>query len=567
MGEKDGEERPDDGPGNFVEDLVREDIAAGRVPDGVKTRFPPEPNGYLHVGHAKSIVLNFGLAAEFGGTCNLRFDDTNPEAEDVEYVDSIKEDIRWLGYTWDAELYASDYFDKLYGWAVEMVKAGKAYVDSRGEDEIRETRGDFHKPGVDSPHRDRGVEENLELLTKMRAGELEEGAHVLRAKIDMKSKDLKLRDPLMYRIRKVRHHRTGDAWCIYPMYDWAHGQSDAIEGITHSVCTLEFQNHRGLYDWFLETIGADPAPKQIEFARLNLGYTVLSKRRLLQLVKDGHVRGWDDPRMPTLAGMRRRGYPPEALVAFCERVGVSKNDGVIDITLFEHTLREDLNARCPRYMGVVRPLKLVIENLDEGEVHEVDALFAPNDPSAGSRKVSLTREVWVDRADFLEEAPKKWHRLAPGKEVRLRYGCLVTVKDVVKDDAGEVVELRCTWDPGSLGGDAPDGRKVRGTIHWVSAERAIDAEVRLYDRLFTEENPMDVPEGGDFLDSLNADSLEIRADAKLESALAGKEPGTRVQLERVGYFCFDADGTEARPVLNRTIALRDSWAKIAKKLK
>ncbi len=554
----------DEGPGNFVAELVREDLAAGRVSE-VRTRFPPEPNGYLHVGHAKSIVLNFGLAAEFGGTCNLRFDDTNPEAEDVEYVDSIKEDIRWLGYSWDAELYASDYFEQLHAWAVQMIEAGKAYVDSRSIDEIRATRGDFHKPGVNSPYRDRTVDENLALFAQMRAGELEEGAHVLRAKIDMQSRDLKLRDPLMYRIRKVAHHRTGDAWCIYPMYDWAHGQSDAIEGITHSVCTLEFQNHRGLYDWFLKTVGADPAPKQIEFARLNLAYTVLSKRRLLQLVKEKHVRGWDDPRMPTIAGMRRRGYPPEALVKFCERVGVSKNDGIVDITLFEHTLREDLNARCPRYMGVIDPLKVVIENLEEGVVHEVDAPLSPDDASVGSRKVALTREVWVERDDFMEEAPKKWFRMAPGKEVRLRYGCLVTVKDVIKDDDGHVVELRCTWDPGSLGGDAPDGRKVRGTIHWVSAARAVEAEVRLYDRLFTVEDPMDVPEGGDFLDALNPDSLVLQKSAKLEAALAGHPAGTRVQLERIGYFCFDPDETEARPVLNRTIALRDSWAKIAKK--
>ncbi len=554
-------ERADDGPGNFVADLVREDLAAGRVAGQVTTRFPPEPNGYLHIGHAKSIVLNFGLAAEFGGACNLRFDDTNPAAEDIEYVHSIKEDVRWLGFEWAEERYTSDYFQQLYEWAVQLIREGKAYVDSRTEEEIRSTRGDFHSPGVNSPGRDRTVDENLALFEEMRGGAAAPGAHVLRAKIDMQSKDLKLRDPLLYRVLDAKHHRTGNDWRIYPMYDWAHGQSDAIEGITHSVCTLEFVNHHGLYDWFLEAIAADPAPQQIEFARLALSYTVLSKRRLLQLVEDGLVSGWDDPRMPTIAGMRRRGYPPEVLVSFCDRIGVAKSNSIVDVALLEHTLREDLNARCPRYMGVLDPLKVVIENLDEGTAHELDAPLSPDSEVHGTRKITLRREVWVERDDFMEEPIKKWRRLAPGKEVRLRYGCLITVKDIVKNDAGEVTELRCTWDPESLGGDAPDGRKVRGTIHWVCAEGAIDAEVRLYDRLFTAENPMDFEEGGSFLDHLNPESVELRSNAKLEPALGGLDVGTRVQFERLGYFCFDRDGSAEAPVLNRTIALRDSWAK------
>ena len=560
-------ERTDEGPGNFVDDVVRDDLAAGRHGGRLMTRFPPEPNGYLHIGHAKSIALNFGLAESHGGLCNLRFDDTNPETEETEYVESIEEDVRWLGFDWgDREYFASDYFEQLYAWAEQLVRDGQAYVDSQDEEAIRVGRGDFHRPGVDSPHRGRTPEENLALLRKMRAGELEEGAAVLRARIDMQSKDLKLRDPLMYRIRKVAHHRTGDAWCIYPMYDWAHGQSDAIEGVTHSICTLEFVNHHALYDWFHDALKLDPRPEQIEFARLNLSYTVLSKRRLQQLVQGGHVSGWDDPRMPSLAGMRRRGYTPEAIRAFCDRIGVSKRDGVVDVGLLEHALREDLNARCPRVMGVLNPLKVVIQNFEECRVEEIEAPFHPNEPSRGSRKVLLTRELYVERDDFMEEAPKKWFRLAPGREVRLRYGCLVTCDEVVKDEAGEVVELRCSWDPNSLGGDAPDGRRVRGTLHWVPAEQSLPARVRLYDRLFSVENPMDVPEGGSFLDHLNHASLEELTGCRLEPSLAGIEPGTRVQFERLGYFIADAvDSAPDAPIFNRTIGLKDSWAKIAKK--
>ena len=558
-------EREDEGPGNFVEDLVREDIAQGRYARPVTTRFPPEPNGYLHIGHAKSITLNFGLSKlQKGGKCNLRFDDTNPVTEDPEFVESIQADVRWIvgdEATFDV-YYASDYFEQLYEWAEQLVKKGLAYVDSRSEEVIRETRGDFHKPGVNSPFRERSVEENLDLLRRMRAGAFDDGAHVLRAKIDMQSPDIKLRDPLMYRIKKAHHYRLGDAWCIYPMYDWAHGQSDAIEGITHSVCSLEFVNHRALYDWFLKALELEQPPRQIEFGKLALTYTVLSKRRLKRLVDEGHVDGWDDPRMPTIAGMRRRGFTPEALRNFCERVGVSKNDGAVDISLLEFELREHLNETSPRVMAVLRPLKLTITNWPEGEIEHFELQNIPNDDAAGTRKVPFGRNLWVDHDDFLEEAPKKWWRLAPGKEVRLRGAALVTVNEVVKNAAGDVVELKCTWDPESRGGSAADGRKVRGTIHWVHADSAIDAEVRLYDRLFAAEDPY---EGGDFLAHLNASSRQIVSDCKVEPSLADAVAGTRVQFERTGYFVVDRDSKPGAPVFNRTIALKDSWAKIAKK--
>ena len=564
---KQGDARQDEGqPGNFVAEIVEADLARGATGGRLMTRFPPEPNGYLHIGHAKSIVLNFGLATLAPeGVCNLRFDDTNPETESTEYVESIQADVRWLGYDWGDRLYyASDYFPQLYAWAEKLVEKGLAYVDTRDEETIRATRGDFHTPGEDSPHRDRSVEENLKLLRAMKAGELEEGAAVLRAKIDMKSKDLKLRDPLMYRIKKVPHHRTGDEWCIYPMYDWAHGQSDAIEGVTHSVCTLEFINHHALYDWFLEALEIPEPPKQIEFGRLNLTYTVLSKRKLQQLVSEGHVAGWDDPRMPTLAGMRRRGFTPEAIVRFCERIGVSKNDGVVDVGLLEHELREHLNATSRRIMGVLDPIKLVLTNYPEDQEDWFELENIPKQPEAGTRKVPFSKVLWVERDDFMKEAPKKWWRLAPGKEVRLRGAALVTCDEVIEDAEGNVVELRCTWDPESRGGTPADGRKVRGTIHWVSAKHAVDAEVRLYDRLFAAENPSS-GEGG-FLDHLNPKSLEVREGCKLEATARGMAPGTRVQLERLGYFVVDADSTDAALVFNRTITLKDSWAKIAKKL-
>ncbi|RMH40188.1 MAG: glutamine--tRNA ligase/YqeY domain fusion protein [Deltaproteobacteria bacterium] len=550
-------------PSNFIRELIADELASGKI-DRIATRFPPEPNGYLHIGHAKSICLNFGLAEEFGGTCNLRFDDTNPLAEEQEYVDAIKRDIRWLGFDWgDREYYASDYFDQLYEWAVQLIREGKAYVDSQTPEQIRENRGNYYKPGVDSPYRNRSVEENLDLFERMKAGEFDEGTHVLRAKIDMQHKNLNLRDPLMYRIIKASHHRTGDRWCIYPMYDWAHGQSDQIEGITHSICTLEFQDHRPLYDWFLEALRLEPRPRQIEFARLNLSYTVLSKRRLLQLVKEGHVDGWDDPRMPTLSGLRRRGVPPAAIRALCERVGVAKRDGVVDVSLFEHAIREELNRTAPRVMAVLRPLRVVIDNFPDGEVEHFDAPLHPEDPSYGSRSVPFSRVLYVERDDFREDAPKKWHRLAPGREVRLRYACLLTCREVVKDAAGEVVELRCTWDPESRGGRSPDGRKVRGTLHWVSAAHAVDAEVRLYDRLFRVENPA---EADDFLAALNPDSKQVLTGCKVEPYVAGLAPETRVQFERLGYFCADVESTPQRPVFNRTITLRDSWAKIEQKL-
>jgi glutaminyl-tRNA synthetase len=562
------EERSDDGPGNFIREIVESDLAAGKDGGRVMTRFPPEPNGYLHIGHAKSICLNFGIAALTPeGVCNLRFDDTNPVTEDTEYVESIKDDVRWLGFDWAArEYYASDYFERLYGFATQLVRDGKAYVDDRPLEEIRATRGSFYADGEESPHRGRPVEESLALLRKMRAGELPDGSAVLRAKIDMQSKDVKLRDPILYRIRKVPHHRTGSEWPIYPMYDFAHGLSDVIEGVTHSICTLEFQNHRPLYDWFIENVDVPSKPRQIEFARLNLTYTVLSKRKLQVLVQDGHVEGWDDPRMPTLAGLRRRGVTPEAIRAFCDRIGVSKRDSFVDVGLFEHALREDLDGRCRRVMGVLRPLKLVLENFPEDRVEALDAPYFPDQPERGSRKVFLRREVWIDRDDFMLDPPKKWWRLAPGNEVRLRYGCLVRCTEVVRDSSsGQVIELRGVWDPDSLGGVPKDGRKVKGTIHWVPVEGSLDAEVRLYDRLFSVDNPSDESRGGSFTEHLNPRSVEVLRGCKLEPSLLGATPGDRMQLERVGFFYVDPSSPEGAPILNRTIALRDSWAKIAQK--
>ncbi|MBW1757780.1 MAG: glutamine--tRNA ligase/YqeY domain fusion protein [Deltaproteobacteria bacterium] len=567
MSEPKGKAEGQENAPNFIHELVEADLRDGKHGGQVVTRFPPEPNGYLHIGHAKSICLNF-TTAELSdqGRCHLRFDDTNPEAEDTEYVESIREDVRWLGFDWGShEYFASDYFERLYECAVDLIKRGFAYVDSQSLEEIREGRGDFYRPGVNSPFRDRSAEESMDLLARMRDGEFEEGAHVLRAKIDMASKDVNLRDPLMYRIRKVTHHRTGDDWCIYPMYDYAHPMSDAFEGITHSVCTLEFAHHNPLYQWFVSHFDFDPMPWQYEFARLNLTYTVMSKRLLKRLVEEKRVNGWDDPRMPTVAGMRRRGYTPAAIRRFAERIGVSRRDSVVDVGLLEHALREDLNATSPRTMAVLRPLKLVIENFPEGEEVEIVAPFSPNDETFGSRTLHLTREVLIERDDFMEDPMKKWFRLAPGKEVRLRYGALVTCNEVVKDDAGNVVELRCTWDPESKGGNAPDGRKVRGTIHWVSAKHAVDAEVRLYDRLFNDENPLDETHEGDFTDRINPASLELLQNAKLEPSLAARGPGERVQFERLGYFVVDPDSTRDRPVYNRTIQLKDSWAKLAKK--
>ena len=553
----------DSGPGNFIREIIEADLAEGRC-QRVVTRFPPEPNGRLHIGHAKAICVDFGLAAELGGSCNLRFDDTNPTTEETEYVDAIKQDVRWLGFEWDGEHFASDYFHQLYAWAVELVKKGLAYVDSQTTEQIRENRGNFYNKGKNSPYRDRSVEENLALLERMKAGELDEGACVLRAKIDMESTNLNLRDPPIYRIKKAHHHRTGSKWCIYPIYDYAHPLSDAIEGITHSICTLEFEDHRPLYDWCVANVDTKGNPRQIEFARLGLTYTVMSKRRLLQLVQRAHVAGWDDPRMPTLSGMRRRGITPEAIRRFCDRIGVAKRDSMVDMGLLEFAVREHLNEITPRVMGVLRPLELVIENFPEGHTEWFDAPLHPEDPSHGTRKVPLTRRVYIERDYFREDAPKKWYRFAPGREVRLRYACLVTVVDVVKNDAGEVVQLRCTWDPESKGGTSPDGRKVRGTSHWVSAEHGVQAEVRLYDRLFSVENPMEGE--GDFLSTLNPDSLEVVNDCVVEPHMADAAAGTRVQFERVGYFCVDPDSTPGSLVFNRTITLRDSWARLEQKL-
>ena len=545
---------------NFVYDVVTASVEKKENGGKVHTRFPPEPNGYLHIGHAKSICLNFGLAAQFpGAACNLRFDDTNPSTEEDEFVRSIQEDVRWLGFEWgDRRFFASDYFEKLYAIAVRLVEAGKAYVDSQSLDEMREGRGSFYKPGRVSPYRDRAVAENLDLLGRMRAGEFADGAHVLRAKIDMEASNQNLRDPVMYRIKREHHHRTGDTWCIYPMYDFAHGFSDAIEGITHSICTLEFENHRPLYDWFLDQIPFQPRPRQIEFARLNLTYTVLSKRKLQQLVEGKHVSGWDDPRMPTLAGLRRRGYPAEAIRAFCDRIGVSKRNSFVDVSLLEHAVRDDLNARCKRAMGVLRPLRVVLENFPEGDEITFDAPWHPEDPAQGSRAVPLSRVLYVDHDDFAETPPKGWFRLSPGAEVRLRYACIIRCKEVIKDGGGRVVELRCTWDPDSRGGNPKDGRKIKGTLHWVAEPKSVPAEARLYDRLFTAERPGE--DDTDFVTQLNPKALETCADARLEPALGSCAPGERMQLERVGYFCIDRDSRPGAIIVNRTIALRDSWA-------
>ncbi len=548
---------------NFIRSLVAEDTRTSRWGGRVITRFPPEPNGYLHIGHAKSICLNFGLAAEFGGRCHLRFDDTNPTKESVEYVESIKQDVRWLGFDWGEHLYyASDYFERLYAWAVELIRTGKAYVDELSPEEMRDYRGTLTEPGRESPSRNRPVEENLDLFARMRAGEFEEGTKTLRARIDMAAPNLNLRDPVMYRIRRTSHHRTGDTWCIYPMYDWAHGQSDSIEGITHSICTLEYEDHRPLYDWYLEALGIHH-PQQIEFARLNLSHTVMSKRKLLELVEERHVSGWDDPRMPTIAGLRRRGYTPEALRDFSERIGVAKAASLVDVALLEHCLREDLNRRAPRAMAVLRPLRLVIDNYPEGQVEELEAVNNPEDPAAGTRRVPFSRVVYIERDDFRENPPKKYFRLAPGAEVRLRYAYLVRCTGVVTDPAsGEITEVHATYDPATRGGDAPDGRKVRGTLHWVSAAHAVEAEVRLYDHLFTKPRP---DEEEDWKAALNSSSLERLTGCKLEPSLATAAPGSRYQFERNGYFCVDAvDAEPGRLVFNRTVSLRDSWAKIEK---
>lgn len=550
---------------DFIREIIAADLASSRCGGRVATRFPPEPNGYLHIGHAKSICLNFGIARDFGGTCNLRFDDTNPITEDVEYVEAIQDDIRWLGFSWDDRLYyASDYFEQLYRCAESLIERGLAYVDSLSGDEIREYRGTLTEPGRNSPYRDRSVEENLDLFRRMRAGEFPDGAHVLRAKIDMASPNLNMRDPVLYRIRRAHHHRTGDAWCIYPMYDFAHPLSDAIEGITHSICTLEFEDHRPLYDWLVANSGLPGRPQQIEFARLNLSYTVTSKRRLLQLVEEGHVAGWDDPRMPTIAGMRRRGFTPEAIRRFADEIGVAKRENLVDVGLLEHCVREDLNRRAPRAMAVLRPLKVVIENYPEDLVEEMTLANHPDDPSMGTRQVPFSRVVYIEQDDFMEEPPKKFFRLAPGREVRLRGAYLITCRDVVKDADGRIVELRCTYDPATRGGDAPDGRKVKGTLHWVSAAHAVKAEVRLYDRLFNAEEPGagDV----DFLTQLNPQSLERLDDSLVEPSLAGAPAGSRYQFERLGYFIVDPDSTPERPVFNRTVTLKDSWAKLERRI-
>jgi glutaminyl-tRNA synthetase len=549
---------------NFIRTIVQDDLASGKHTT-VRTRFPPEPNGYLHIGHAKAICLDFGLAEEFGGTCNLRFDDSNPAKEKQEYVDAAKEDVNWLGFEWDGEFYASDYFEQLYEFAVKLVADGKAYVDDLSGDEIREYRGTLTEPGKESPYRDRSVDENLDLLARMKAGEFPDGTRVLRAKIDMSAGNLNMRDPVLYRIVQHAHHyRRGDDWKIYPTYDFTHGQSDSIEKITHSLCTLEFEDHRPLYDWFIEQLEIYPS-RQIEFARLNITRTILSKRKLLQLVEAGLVDGWDDPRMPTISGLRRRGYTPEAIRDFCDRIGVAKANSTVDVAMLEHCLREHLNKEAARVMAVLRPLKVVIENYPQGTSEELEAINNPEDEAAGTRAIPFSRELWIERTDFMEEPPKKFFRLAPGREVRLRYGYFITCTDVVKDDEGNVVELRCSYDPETKGGYAADGRKVRGTIHWVSAQHSLPAEVRLYDHLFKDEND-DTGEGNDFTDQLNPSSLEVLSDCQVEPSLGGADPGFRCQFERQGYFCVDAkDSTQERLIFNRTVTLRDTWAKIQKK--
>ncbi|MCF7957499.1 MAG: glutamine--tRNA ligase/YqeY domain fusion protein [Phycisphaerae bacterium] len=550
---------------DFVRAIIIEDNKTGKFDQRVHTRFPPEPNGYLHIGHAKSICLNFGIGQEFpGGQCNLRFDDTNPTKEEQEYVESIQADVKWLGFDWEDRLYfASDYFDQMYDYAEQLIMAGKAYVCELNAEETRQLRGSLFAEGQDSPHRNRSVEENLDLFRRMRAGEFEDGSRVLRAKIDMKSPNLNMRDPIMYRILTARHHRTGDKWCIYPMYDWAHGLEDSMEGITHSICTLEFENHRPLYDWFLDALGIYH-PQQIEFARLNLTYTVMSKRKLLQLVTEKRVNGWDDPRMPTISGMRRRGYSPQAIRNFCKTISVNKFNSTIDIALLDHCLRDDLNKTSPRVMAVLKPLKVIIDNYPDDKIDMLEAINNPEDESAGTRLVPFTKEMYIEQDDFMEDPPKKFFRLAPGREVRLRYAYFVTCTDVVKDENGQVVELHCTYDPETRGGNAPDGRKVKATLHWVSATESVPAEVRLYDHLFTKENPDDVGEDEDFKDSLNPDSLEVLTGCRVEPILKDARVEDRVQFERLGYFCVDKDSTPEHLVFNRTVGLRDMWAKIKK---
>src|SRR5580693_9080792 len=556
---------PESQPSNFIRDIILEDLETNKYGGRVHTRFPPEPNGYLHIGHAKSITLNFGLAAQFNGKTNLRFDDTNPEKEEQEFVDSIIENVHWLGFTEDGIYYASDYFGQLYEWAQKMIREGKAYVCDLTADEVRQYRGTLTEGGKESPYRNRSVEENLDLFERMKNGEFPDGFRTLRAKIDMASKNLNMRDPVMYRILNAEHHRTGKQWCIYPMYDFAHGQCDSIESITHSICTLEFEDHRPLYDWYIERLGIYH-PQQIEFDRLNITYTVLSKRKLLTLVKENYVSGWDDPRMPTISAMRRRGYTPEALRNFCGRIGVSKTNGVTELSLLEYFVREDLNKRAMRVMAVLRPLRVVIDNYPETQVEHMQAVNNPEDESAGTRAVPFSRVLYIEQEDFREDPPKQYFRLSPGKEVRLRYGYFVTCTGVVKDDKGEVVEVHCTYDPATRGGNSPpDGRKVKSTIHWVSAAHAIDAEVRIYETLFTKENPNEVAEGGDFTDNLNPNSLEILTGCKLEPSLAGAAAGARYQFERLGYFVVDKDSPAQPLVFNRTVALRDTWAKIEKK--
>ncbi len=559
---------PDDasseGRSNFIRDVIIEDIAAGKHGGRVQTRFPPEPNGYLHIGHAKAIYLDFGLAAEFGGKCNLRFDDTNPSKEETEYVDSTMEDVRWLGYEWDALFYASDYFAQLYEWAVQLIKSGKAYVCDLTADQVREYRGTLTEPGRESPYRNRSVEENLDLFERMKKGEFPDGSRTLRAKIDMASPNLSFRDPVMYRILHMEHHRTGGDWCIYPMYDYAHGESDSIEKVTHSICTLEFENNRPLYNWFIEQLGIFPS-RQFEFDRLNLTYTLLSKRKLLTLVQEGRVSGWDDPRMPTLSGLRRRGYTPEALRNFCASLSVSKTNNTVQLSALEHFVREDLNKHAARVMAVLKPLRVVIENYPDDLVEDMDAVNNPEDESMGKRTVPFSKVLYIEQDDFREEPPKGYFRLAPGREVRLRYGYLITCQSVVKDTDGNIVELHCTYDPATRGGNTPDGRKVKSTIHWVSAAHAVDAEVRLYDTLFTKENPNEVEEGQDFTANLNPNSLEVLTGCKVEPSLREAAAGSRYQFERLGYFCVDPDSSPEKLVFNRTIGLRDTWSRMERR--
>jgi len=551
-------------PSNFIRDIILDDLNTNKYEGRVQTRFPPEPNGYLHIGHAKAICLDFGLADEFNGHTNLRFDDTNPEKEETEYVESIMADVKWLGFHWDGLFYASDYFDQLFEWAVKLIRDGKAYVDDLSAEEIRKHRGTLTEPGTDSPYRNRTVEENLDLFERMRKGEFPDGSRVLRAKIDMASPNLNMRDPVMYRILHADHHRTGNKWCIYPMYDYAHGQSDSLERVTHSMCTLEFEDHRPLYNWFIEQLGIFPS-QQIEFDRLNLTHTLLSKRKLLQLVHEKRVSGWDDPRMPTLSGIRRRGYTPEAIRNFCNSIGVSKTNGSIELAMLEHFVREDLNKRALRVMAVLRPLKVVIDNYPAAQSEEMDAINNPEDASAGSRKVPFSRVLYIEQDDFREEPPKGYFRLSPGREVRLRYAYFITCTSIVKNDAGEIIEVHCIYDPASRGGNSPDGRKVKSTIHWVSAEHAVDAEVRIYENLFSKENPSEVEDGQDVLSNLNPNSLEVISRAKIEPSMSNAEAGGRYQFERLGYFCVDPDSKPGKPVFNRTVALKDAWARVEKK--